>query len=77
MDTAFRNLVCGVRLDVLDAVRATSGKPAELLGIADRTGSLRAGLAADLVVLDDGLRPVKVLRQGKWVAEVGTATLRT
>jgi N-acetylglucosamine-6-phosphate deacetylase len=76
MDVAFRNLVCGAKLDVLDAVRATSGKPAELLGIADRTGSLRAGLAADVVVLDDDLRPIKVLRQGNWVTEVGTTTLR-
>jgi N-acetylglucosamine-6-phosphate deacetylase len=67
--------VRGAKLDVLDAVRATSGKPAELLGIADQTGSLRAGLAADVVVLDGKLRLVKVLRQGNWVAEVGTAPL--
>ncbi|MEC3980558.1 N-acetylglucosamine-6-phosphate deacetylase [Amycolatopsis sp. H20-H5] len=75
MDTAFRNLVRGAKLDVLDAVWATSGKPAELLGIADRTGALRAGLTADVVVLDHELRPAKVLRQGKWVTEVGPATL--
>jgi N-acetylglucosamine-6-phosphate deacetylase len=77
MDAAFRNMVRGAKLDILDAVHATSGKPAELLGIADRTGSLRAGLAADIVVLDDDLRPSKVLRQGRWVAEVGTATVST
>jgi N-acetylglucosamine-6-phosphate deacetylase len=77
MDIAFRNLVRGAKLDLLDAVRATSGNPAELLGIADRTGSLRAGLAADVVVLDDDLRPLKVLRRGKWVSEVRTATLRS
>ncbi|WP_158880008.1 N-acetylglucosamine-6-phosphate deacetylase [Amycolatopsis anabasis] len=67
MDTAFRNLVRSARVDILDAVRATSGRPAELLGIADRTGSLRPGLAADLVVLTDELRPSRVLRQGEWV----------
>jgi N-acetylglucosamine-6-phosphate deacetylase len=77
MDIAFRNLVRGAKLDLLDAVRATSGNPAELLGIAERTGSLRAGLAADVVVLDDDLRPLKVLRRGKWVSEVRTATLST
>jgi N-acetylglucosamine-6-phosphate deacetylase len=77
MDVAFRNLVQGAQLGLLDAVRATSGKPAELLGIADRTGALKPGLAADVVVLDGELRPLKVLRQGNWVAEVGTATLRT
>ncbi|MBB4687462.1 N-acetylglucosamine-6-phosphate deacetylase [Amycolatopsis jiangsuensis] len=77
MDTAFRNLVKGAKLGVLDAVRATSGRPAELLGLADRTGSLRPGLIADLVVLDGDLRPVRVLRQGGWVAEVGSATVST
>jgi N-acetylglucosamine-6-phosphate deacetylase len=70
MDAAFRNLV-RTRVDVLDAVWATSGKPAELLGISDRTGSLREGLAADLVVLTADLRPGRVLRHGEWVPNVG------
>lgn len=68
MDVAFRNLVHAAGLSVPDAVRATSGRPAELIGIAGRTGSLRAGLDADLVVLDAGLRPVRVLRRGQWIA---------
>jgi N-acetylglucosamine-6-phosphate deacetylase len=71
MDAAFRNLVRGARLDVLDAVRATATRPAELLGLGDRTGSLRPGLAADLVLLDAELRPVRVLRRGEWVPGVG------
>jgi N-acetylglucosamine-6-phosphate deacetylase len=68
MDVAFRNFVRDAGLSVLDAVRATSGRPAELLGLADHTGSLRAGLAADLVVLSDDLRPTRVLRRGEWVS---------
>ncbi|NIH86516.1 N-acetylglucosamine-6-phosphate deacetylase [Amycolatopsis granulosa] len=68
MDAAFRNLVRGAGLSVPDAVRATSGRPAELLGLDDRLGSLRTGLAADLVVLDADLRPARVLRQGTWIA---------
>ncbi|GAA3802853.1 N-acetylglucosamine-6-phosphate deacetylase [Amycolatopsis tucumanensis] len=68
MDAAFRNLVKGAGLAIPDAVRATSGRPAELLGLADRLGSLRTGLAADLVVLDADLRPKRVLRQGAWIA---------
>ncbi|WP_425458408.1 N-acetylglucosamine-6-phosphate deacetylase [Amycolatopsis rhizosphaerae] len=68
MDVAFRNLVRGAGLGVADAVRATSGRPAELLGLSHRTGSLQSGLAADLVVLDDDLRPVRVMRHGDWVA---------
>lgn len=77
MDTAFRNLVGGAKLGILDAVHATSQRPAELLGIADRAGMLCAGYQADIVVLDQDLRPAKVLRRGEWVAEVGTATLST
>lgn len=68
MDVAFRNLVRAAGLGIPDAVRATSGRPAELLGIAGDTGSLRTGLAADLVVLDEDLRPLRVLRRGEWVA---------
>jgi N-acetylglucosamine-6-phosphate deacetylase len=67
MDVAFRNLVLGAGLDLLDAVHATSGKPAELLGISDRVGALRPGLSADLVVLDADLRPSRILRRGEWV----------
>lgn len=67
MDSAFRNAVFGAGLAVTEAVRATSGRPAELLGIDDRTGALRPGLAADLVVLDDDLRPQRVMRRGTWV----------
>ncbi|WP_420809035.1 N-acetylglucosamine-6-phosphate deacetylase [Amycolatopsis suaedae] len=71
MDAAFRNLVHGAKLSVADAVHATATRPAQLLGIDDRTGALRPGLAADLVVLDDDLRPVRVLRHGEWVEGVG------
>ncbi|WP_424923607.1 N-acetylglucosamine-6-phosphate deacetylase [Amycolatopsis acidicola] len=67
MDVAFRNLVRGAGLTVPDAVRATSARPAELLGLAEETGALEAGLAADLVVLDQDLRPLRVLRRGEWV----------
>lgn len=77
MDTAFRNLIRGAKLGILDAVHATSQRPAELLGIAGHTGMLRPGYVADIVVLDQDLRPAKVLRRGEWVAEVGTATLST
>jgi N-acetylglucosamine-6-phosphate deacetylase len=68
MDAAFRNFVQGAGLSVPDAVRATSGRPAELLGLEHRTGSLQTGLAADLVILDNDLRPTRVLRRGAWVA---------
>ncbi|WP_258344195.1 N-acetylglucosamine-6-phosphate deacetylase [Saccharopolyspora gregorii] len=68
MDVAFRNLVTGAGLPVTDAVHAASTRPAELLGAADRVGSLRPGLAADLVLLDDDLRLRRVMKSGAWVA---------
>ena len=67
MDAAFRNLVRACGLSVADAVAATSARPAELLGIADTTGRISAGLAADLVLLDDDLAPSAVMRRGAWV----------
>lgn len=67
MDDAFRNLVRGCGLDVERAVAATSTEPARLLGLADRVGAVREGLAADLVVLDEQLRLRGVLKHGQWV----------
>jgi N-acetylglucosamine-6-phosphate deacetylase len=55
-------------LPVLDAAAAASTTPARVLGLADRTGALRPGLAADLVVCDDDFRPRAVMRQGEWLA---------
>ncbi|WP_040924795.1 amidohydrolase family protein, partial [Saccharomonospora iraqiensis] len=55
MDAAFRHLVRDVGLTVSEAVAATAGHPAALLGLSGTTGALRPGLSADLVVLDADL----------------------
>src|SRR5439155_26633632 len=68
MDVAFRNLVRGCGLSVREAVVATSAQPAELLGLAKTTGRLAVGLAADLVIMDESLRPTAVMHRGEWVA---------
>jgi N-acetylglucosamine-6-phosphate deacetylase len=67
MDAAFRNLVRGCGLSVREAVAATATQPAELLGLSKVTGRLAAGFTADLVVLDESLRPTAVMHQGSWV----------
>jgi N-acetylglucosamine-6-phosphate deacetylase len=72
MDAAFRNLVHGAGLDVADAVAATATRPAQLLGIDAETGSLRPGLLADVVVLDEDLRVAGVLRHGSWLGRPPT-----
>jgi N-acetylglucosamine-6-phosphate deacetylase len=56
-----RRLVgCGLRFG--EAVRAATETPARLAGID--AGTLQVGGRADLLVLDDGLRPVHVLAGG-------------
>jgi len=46
---------------------AASTTPARVLGLADRTGALCAGLDADLVVCDGDLGLRATMRRGKWV----------
>jgi N-acetylglucosamine-6-phosphate deacetylase len=53
-------------LPVSDVAAAASTTPARVLGIGRRTGALRPGLAADLVVCDDEFRPRAVMRLGEW-----------
>ena len=54
-------------LPVPDVAAAASTTPARVLGLAGRTGALRPGLAADLVVCDEGFRPRAVMRRGQWL----------
>jgi N-acetylglucosamine-6-phosphate deacetylase len=49
-----------------DAARAASRAPARVLRLADR-GQLAPGMAADLVVADEKLVPLRVLRAGRWL----------
>lgn len=70
MDAAFRNLVQSCGLGVLDAVAAACTRPAELLGLGNVTGRLATGYAADVVLLDDALRPTSVMKRGEWVPSV-------
>ena len=56
-------------LPVTAVAAAASTTPARVLGLGDRTGALRAGLDADLVVCDEEFRLRAVMRQGEWLAE--------
>lgn len=66
-DEALRRAVHIVGLPLATASAALSANPARVLGIADRTGSIAAGLDADLVVLDDALTVQRVMARGSWV----------
>jgi N-acetylglucosamine-6-phosphate deacetylase len=53
-------------VDLAAAVTAASATPARLLGLTD-VGELAPGRRADVLVTDDELNPVAVLRAGRWV----------
>ena len=55
-------------LPVTAVAAAASTTPARVLGLGDRTGALRAGLDADLVVCDEEFRLRAVMRRGEWLA---------
>jgi len=61
---------CTARAGVplVHAVRAASLTPAAVLGFRD-LGRLVAGHRADLLVVDDDLRPRRVMRLGAWVTD--------
>jgi len=67
MDNALRNAVRFAGVSLADAAISASLTPARALGIADRVGSLETGKQADLVVLDEDLRVVSVMRKGAWI----------
>jgi N-acetylglucosamine-6-phosphate deacetylase len=71
MDAAVRFAVRTAGLPLLDVVRAASTTPARAWGLDD-VGALSAGRRADLVVLDDGLAVVRVMRSGAWVSPSST-----
>lgn len=66
MDAALRHAV-GAGVALPDACRMVATTPARAIGLGDRVGALVAGLRADLVVLDDDLNVVRVMRGGNWV----------
>jgi N-acetylglucosamine-6-phosphate deacetylase len=66
MDEAVRRSVAVNGLTIQAASSAASAVPAQLLGIADRRGSIAPGLDADLVLLDDDLHLQGVMIRGNW-----------
>jgi len=54
-----------------DAVTSATAVPASLLGLSAQAGDLRAGMQADVVVLDPDLALTAVLRRGEWVSAPG------
>lgn len=66
MDAALRRAVAA-GISVPDASRMASATPARALGLDGQVGSLLPGWRADLVMLDEDLQVVRVMRAGTWV----------
>jgi N-acetylglucosamine-6-phosphate deacetylase len=66
MAAAVKYAVRVAGLPMEDVIRAATASPAAMLGL-DQVGELRPGFNADLVVLDEGLDVLRVLRRGTWV----------
>lgn len=66
MDAAVRFAVHTAGLPLLDVVHAASTAPAAAWGLDD-VGAIEAGRRADLVVLDDRLEVLRVMRAGAWL----------
>jgi len=56
---------------VAEVAAAASTTPARVLGLGERTGALRPGLAADLVVCDEEFGLDRVMRHGRWLPGSG------
>ncbi len=67
MDEALRRTVQEIGLPIEVAAAAAATNPARVLGLAAECGSIAAGLAADLVHLDDQLRVLRVMVAGRWL----------
>jgi N-acetylglucosamine-6-phosphate deacetylase len=70
MDKAFRTLVADVGLSIADAASLCSTTPARQLGLTG-FGVIAESAAADLVVLDRGLRVVRTFIDGVEVYRSG------
>jgi N-acetylglucosamine-6-phosphate deacetylase len=66
LDLALRRAVSVLGLPIQVASAALSGTPARVLGLRSTCGAIETGLAADLVVLDDGLDVERVMVAGTW-----------
>jgi N-acetylglucosamine-6-phosphate deacetylase len=71
MELVVRRAITAVGLPVVDVAAAAAGTPARRLGLAGITGALQAGLAADIVLLDEDFRLGTVIARGERHRPVG------
>ena len=69
LDVVRSTVAAGVTLQ--EATTAASSVPASVLGLSSQAGDLRAGMPADVVLVDRDLHLAGVLRHGEWVMPLG------
>ncbi|MEW1921916.1 N-acetylglucosamine-6-phosphate deacetylase [Pseudarthrobacter oxydans] len=69
LDVVRSAVAAGVPLQ--GAVHAATAVPASVLGLSAQIGDLRAGMRADVAVVDGDLNLAGVLRRGEWVTPLG------
>lgn len=65
LDVVRRTTAAGV--DFIDALTSATSVPAAILGLTDELGSLRRGLRADVIIVDEELALQRVMRAGHWL----------
>lgn len=63
-DRLVRTMVEVAEVPLVDAVRMMTLTPAEIIGIADRKGSLEEGKDADIVIFDEGIHVTHTISEG-------------
>jgi N-acetylglucosamine-6-phosphate deacetylase len=67
LDQAVRNLIAFTGCPLAEALATVTTVPADLLGIGEGRGRIRAGMIADLVLLTPDLVPVMTIATGRIV----------
>ena len=57
-------MVKEVGLSIPEAIRMVTEIPAKILGIADKKGSIKTGLDADIILLDSNFKIHEIFQQG-------------
>ena len=63
-DRLVRTMIQVAEVPLLDAVQMMTQTPAEIIGVADRKGSLEAGKDADIVIFDEAITVHYTISEG-------------
>lgn len=71
MDQAYRHILSYLPITMVEASLMASTNPAESIGIGHKKGKIRVGMDADIVVLDQGLKVIRTVVEGRTVFTTG------